>query len=485
MEHVSLVSTAIFLADLLIRVGLSLRVIGRRLPVGISLAWLAIILLLPFAGAFLYLLLGEYRLGRRRARRATELARLCRERFPLMFSGAPVDWSGMDVGSVALARVAQSALGCPPLSGNHLLLLENAEAAFPSLIESIDAAKRICDLEFYIWSVGGRADDVVAAVIRAAGRKVSCRVLVDAIGSAAFLRSSLVADLRRAGVLVQAALPAGALRIAFVRPDLRLHRKIVVIDGEIAFTGSLNLADPRFFKQEAGVGQWVDALVRVQGPAVQALSITFQTDWSLETGTAIKWEPQPKKVGASAANLSATVQVLPTGPDEHVAAIAQVVLTAIYAATQELVLTTPYFIPDESMLSALTSAAGRGVKVLLIVPEKIDSRMVRYASRAHQVDLLEAGVQIAQYAGGLLHTKSITIDGKFSLFGSLNLDPRSLRLDFEITLAVYDGEFTRSLRQLQQTYLDRSKMLDLATCRSRSRLERFAEDAARLVGPLL
>src|SRR5262249_44124893 len=154
----------------------------------------------------------------------------------------------------------------------------------------------------------------------------------------------------------------------------------------------------------------------------------------------------------------------------------QVVLTAVYAASQELVLTTPYFVPDESMLIALKSAAGRGVKVTLIVPAKVDSRFVRYASRAHQADLLAAGVQVAQFQGGLLHTKSIPVDGQFSLFGSLNLDPRSLRLDFEITLAVYDAAFTRALRQLQQAYLDRSTMLDLAACRSRSSLERLAED---------
>jgi cardiolipin synthase len=299
------------------------------------------------------------------------------------------------------------------------------------------------------------------------------------------LRSTFVEDLRRAGVPVQAALPAGALRLLFVRPDLRLHRKIAVLDGSIAYTGSLNLADPRFFKLDAGVGQWVDSLVRVQGPAVDALALTFQMDWALESGQPINWDVKRGESNASPTKGSALVQVLPTGPDARVDAIEQVVLTAIYAATQELVLTTPYFIPDESMLNALISAAGRGIKVVLIVPAKIDSKLVRFASRAYQADLIAAGVQIAQFNGGLLHTKSITVDDQFSLFGSLNLDPRSLRLDFEITLAIYDAEFTRSLRQLQQSYLDRSTMLDLASCRARTGLERFAEDSARLIGPLL
>jgi cardiolipin synthase len=284
---------------------------------------------------------------------------------------------------------------------------------------------------------------------------------------------------------VQAALPAGLLRLFFVRPDLRLHRKIAVFDGTVGYTGSLNLADPLLFKKEAGVGQWVDALVRVQGPAVEVLAATFLEDWALETGEPLEGLRKTVSVPRSAGAGPIPLQVLPSGPAEHVEAIEQVVLTAVYAASRELVLTTPYFVPSESLLTALLSAAARGVQVTLIVPAKVDSRLVHYASRAHQVDLLAAGVQVALFGGGLLHTKSITVDGQYSLFGSLNLDPRSLRLDFEITLAVYDTAFTAALRGLQQSYLDRSVLLDLAACRSRSAAEDFAEDAARLVGPLL
>src|SRR5262249_10110029 len=156
--HAGWVTAAVFLLDLIIRVGLSLRVITRRLPVGVSLAWLAVILLVPFAGALLCVRVGEYRLGRRRTRRAAELARECGERVPRPTADAPIDWGGSGSGSEALARVAESALGCPPLPGNRLELKENADAAFPALIEDIDRAGHSCDLEFYIWSVGGPAD---------------------------------------------------------------------------------------------------------------------------------------------------------------------------------------------------------------------------------------------------------------------------------------------------------------------------------------
>jgi cardiolipin synthase len=477
-------ATAIYLLDLCIRIGLSVRVIKRRLPVGVALAWLSVILILPLAGAVLYLLLGEYRLGRGRRRRAVQLAVDCQKRFPQFYSTSAAGGSVSTAGGESVARVAQALLGAPPLPGNRLELLPNAEAAFPALLADIDRAARTCDLEFYIWSPGGCADDVAKALVRAAARGVSCRVLVDAIGSKAFLRSPWVDDLREAGVQVQAALTAGLVRLAVARPDLRLHRKIAVIDGTIGYTGSLNLADPKLFKQDAGVGRWVDALARVQGPAVGALALTFLQEWALETGTPPDWERLPAEAARDSVG-PAPVQVLPTGPDARVDSIAYVLLSAAFAARQELVLTTPYFVPGEAMLAALISAAARGAQVTLIVPSRVDSRLVGYASRAFQADLIGAGVRVALYQGGLLHTKSITVDGRFCLFGSVNLDPRSLRLDFEITLAVYDEDFTRAVRQLQQTYVEQSVMLDLAGCASRSALERFREEVARLFGPVL
>jgi cardiolipin synthase len=504
MDPIHWIADAIFLADWIIRSGLSVRVILRRLPVGVSLAWLMVILVLPFVGAVLYLTLVEYHLGRRRARRAAAYREACRaeqgdwalqERGPFLSfgqtrsNGKPqadaFDLTTLGAEGAALARLAQSALGAPVLPGNRLQLLGNAAAAFPALIADIDQARSTCALEFYIWSPGGQADELAAALARAAKRGVPCRVLVDAIGSKVFLRSDLARDLRQAGVQVAAALPPGLLRLFLVRPDLRLHRKIAIIDGDVGYTGSLNLADPRLFKQDAGVGQWVDALARVQGPAVDALADTFREDWALETGETLK--PLRPDQGARPEGTAgkAAVQVLLTGPDARVEAIEQVVLMAIYGARREVVLTTPYFVPSESLLYALLSAAARGVEVTLIVPAKVDSRLVQYASRAFQTDLLAAGVRVALFQGGLLHTKSITVDGQFSLFGSLNLDPRSLRLDFEITLVVYDADFTSGLRRLQQHYLDGSALLDLATCRSRSVRERLAEDTARLVGPLL
>jgi cardiolipin synthase len=443
------------------------------------------ILPFPFVGAVCYLFVGEYRFGRGRERKIQEVAGVFFPWRTELEAASKQDPDSLGVEAAEIARVAQSVLAASPLGGNQLQLLEDANASFPPLLADIDGATRSVHLEFYIWSPGGKADEVGESLMRAARRGVVCRVLVDALGSATFLRSPQAVALREAGVEVAAALPASLLRSLQSRPDLRMHRKIVVIDGVVGYTGSLNLADPLLFKKKAGVGQWVDAFVRIQGPAVAALGVTFLADWAVTVAA----DPQKLRAGQALATTpgpgQAVVQVLSSGPALHIHAIEQIVLMAIYEARHELVLTTPYFLPSESTLIALTSAAARGVKVSLIVPARVDSRLVHYASRSYQSDLLEAGVQVHLYQGGLLHTKSITVDGRISLFGSLNLDPRSMRLNFEITVVVYDRDFATQLRQLQQKYLDRSVPLSLSECQARPVFERLLENTTRLMGPIL
>lgn len=485
MEHWNWTAMAVLAADYLTRAGLSVRVIMRRRPVGVSLAWLTLILSFPFVGAGVYLLVGELRLGHRRARFASQVHGPYRDWLESLKGRDGVDWSTLGALGEPLARLTEAAGGIPALPGNDWQLIGDVETVFRMLVADIDGARRTCHLEFYIWVVGGAVDEVAEALLRAAARGVACRVLVDAVGSRAFLRGGQAGRLVEGGVEVQAAMPVSLLRMLFVRFDLRLHRKIVVVDGEAAYTGSLNMVDPRFAPNDPYVGTYVDAMARVRGPAVEALAITFLEDWELDTGEEteqLKVEgdahPQPPRG-------SAVVQVVPSGPVASEETIQAVLLTAIYGARRELVLTTPYFVPDEPLLLALKSAAKRGVDVTLLVPARVDSTLARLASQPHQGELLEAGVRIAQFEAGLLHTKSVTVDGELSLFGSLNLDPRSLVLNFEITLSVYDRPFTAALRALQQSYIDRSQLMDLPTWNSRPPLRRFAENAARLLSPLL
>ncbi|MFO0900696.1 MAG: cardiolipin synthase [Pirellulales bacterium] len=484
-NHAGWLSVTLLVADYLTRGAFALRVIMRRLPPATSLAWLAVILLFPFVGAGIYLMFGELRLGRRRAERAKRIHPPYERWIADLRRRIRIDWTALPPTARPLSRLAESVAGIPAVAGNALTLLNTPDAIFDALVADIDAAQSSCHLEFYIWAEGGRADEVVAAVERAAQRGVVCRVLLDAVGSKRFLASAQTDRLRSSGVAVQEALPVNLLRMLFVRFDLRLHRKIAVIDGRVAYTGSFNLVDPRFFKRNAGVGRWVDALVRLEGPAVEPLGITFLEDWELDTDEGYAESGSPGDARPQPARGASTVQVIPSGPIVLREGIRQVLLTAIYAAERELVLTTPYFVPDEPLLAALTSAAYRGVEVTLIVPERVDSRLVRMASRSSLHDLVRAGVRVERFREGLLHTKSVSVDGQIGLFGSLNLDPRSLYLNFEITLAVFDEAFAGKLRKLQAAYLENCEPLTQADCEGRPFGARLADNAARLVSPLL
>ena len=472
-------------ANFAVQVALTIRIIMRRRSVGESLSWILVIFVFPGIGLLAYLMLGELRLGNRRGRRFAELFPPIRAWLNEITQRQPVAWVNLGVECEPLARLAQETLGLPAQAGNELELIGQWQDVFQRIIEDIDAAHDTCHLEFYIWHLGGEADRVAEAVVRAQQRGVTCRILVDAMGSRRFLQSKMAGAMRTAGVQIQAALPGGLFRMPFVRFDLRMHRKIVVIDGRVAYTGSLNLVDPRYFKKDAGVGQWIDAMVRVRGPAVESLATTFIADWFVETEATMEQLRDSGGVIPQGHQGECAVQVLPSGPAFRTDAIEDVLLMAVYAARTELVLTTPYFVPSESLRIALTSAARRGVKVILVVPAKVDSLMVRYASQAFKGDLLRAGIRIANFKGGLLHTKSVTIDGEISLFGSLNLDPRSMRLNFEISLAIYNRTFASQLRQLQQDYIDQSELMDLEAWHSRPGHQKFAENCARMFSPLL
>lgn len=307
--------------------------------------------------------------------------------------------------------------------------------------------------------------------------------MADSVGSGAFLQRQ-ARPLRQAGVEVVESLPSHLLNAASRRPDLRNHRKIVAIDGRIAYTGSQNLVDPEHFKVDAGVGQWVDAMVRVVGPAAVTLEHVFTADWNVEADEPHRMEYCPLPPETTPVDGGAAVQVVPSGPGYSSDLIHHVLLELFYSARKELVITTPYFVPDEAMLEALISASYHGVDVRLIVPERNDSWLVARASNAFLDECLHAGVDVRLFRGGLLHTKSITVDSRTCLFGSVNLDMRSLFLNFELSLLVYDGAFSRAVRALQESYSEQSvraaEVWDRRTLGSR-----FLDRTVRLVSPLL
>jgi cardiolipin synthase len=471
---------------LILVLGLFVRVIMRRRPVGVLLAWMAIILSVPVLGSLIYLVVGESRISRKYLKRGLSIQSQYANWKQTLCARANVDWTDVSPQAMALQNQARTVTGFPALQGNRLELLQDADEVFRSLIGAIARSRRSCHLEFYIWYAGGLADELLEAVIAAARRGVVCRLLLDALGSKPFLRSAAVGRLKDAGVELAVALPVGLFTTLVTRADLRNHRKLAVIDGEVAWTGSQNLVDPRFFKQDEGVGQWVDAMFRIEGPVVEALGGLFINDWEVAAGAGLDslevtdvrpvTVPDPGPV---------PVQVIPSGPIPQPLAILQMILGAFYAAQRELIITTPYFVPDESVLNALLSAAHRGVKVILLLPATNDSWLVDLAGKAVFADLLEAGVQIAAFKGGLLHTKSITVDGEFALFGSVNMDMRSLWLNFELSLLIYDREATALIRRMQQGYLDDSDPVSLNEWGQRTFKQRFLENAVHLLAPLL
>ena len=478
MADQTLIGAAGVALHVLVVVAVGLRVIWVHRPAGSAFAWLLLVATLPLVGLVFYLLFGERPIGRKRLRRAHAFYASAPSLAAPLWAQDVANLDALPASHRGLARLARRAAGLPVLSGSTLALYAGAESILRAIIDDVDAARESVDMAFYIWNAGGTADEVATALVRAAARGVRCRVLLDALGSKAFLKSAWPARLRGAGVRLEAALAIGPLGLVFQRADLRLHRKIVVVDERIAYTGSMNLVDPRFFKQEAGVGEWVDAMARIEGPAVAALRAVFLFDWSLQTGEPFVSSNEAAFAARRAVGGKALVQVVQSGPGADLSANLRILVDAVATACRTVVLTTPYFVPDPALALALQNAAMRGVEVTIILPAVNDSRLVTYASRAFFDGLLDAGARILKFEGGLLHTKSVTIDDELALFGTVNLDMRSLHLNFELMLAVYDRGFNASLRTLQQGYERSSRQLDAAAWRERPARERLLEGAA-------
>ena len=480
--HPEVVAYLVFIVDLAIRIGLSVRILMRGNSVAVTYAWMTIVLAVPYLGALLYLLIGENRLGELRIGRARDVIEQSRSWRSCLCDQASRVAVDIPASYQPLDLQARTIIGYPSLPGNRLTLLHDYQTIFRELIEDIRTAQTSCSLEFYIWEAGGLADELLQAVIDAHERGVKFKVLLDGVGSKNFLRGKPARRLREAGIKVTEALHVNPVKMLFQRADIRNHRKIAVIDNRIAYTGSQNLVDPRYFKQEAGVGEWVDLMIRVEGPAVSVLDNVIAMDWSVEAREADSFPDSSISMRAVG---DTPVQVVPSGPVFRQGALHELIMSVIYQARHELIITTPYFAPDEPLSEALVAAANRGVDITLVIPARVDSLMVRYATPALLDNLVAAGIRVAQFDQGLLHTKSITVDSEFCIVGSVNLDMRSLWLNFEISLFVYDKEFTRQVRELQMDYISQSSFLDSKQFRQRSFLQRLAANIMRLFAPVL
>lgn len=435
-------------------------------------------------GILAYALLGETRIGR--PRRARHLA--ARARLP---SGAQLaHWSETDTLSnlrdrdADLFQVGFSIGGFAPVGGNSARLMADAEDTITSLIADIDAAHDHVHLLTYIWLPDDSGTRVAEALMRAAQRGVTCRAMADDFGSRAIIRHPIWIKMRDAGVRLARGLPIGKifLRALIGRIDLRYHRKIVVIDNHITYVGSQNCADAAF-QPKAKYAPWVDAEMRITGPVARQNQVVFAGDWLAET-------PEDDLDPLLLAPLLTPdhgfpAQVIAQGPLDRPSAMPEMFASVIYAARHELVLTTPYYVPIDSLQSAIKAAANRGVEVTLILPARNDNFAVAAASRSYYADLIGAGVKIYEYNAGLLHAKSITMDGEITLIGSANMDCRSFALNFENNILLADVGVTGAMRSRQMEYLSDSTRITAIDVAGWSWLRQAWNNAAGIFGPLL
>lgn len=463
--------------------GVTIRVVLKRRAVSVSLAWLMVIYIIPVVGVACYFLFGELNLGRKRAERAKEMLSPFAQWFAKLNDCHAHSPESFGRHIYRIDELCNNRLGLPALSGNSLSLQSSPEQILHSVIDDIENAQSSIRMVFYIWHPGGLADSVASALIRAAKRGVNVKLLLDSAGSPRFFRSEWLKMMNNAGIEVVQALEVSPWRIFLRRLDLRQHRKIIVIDEKIAYTGSMNMVDPAYFKQDSGVGQWIDIMVRITGPTVNVLSAIHCWDWEVETGS--RRFPQLPECHINPNEPQHPIQVVPSGPGMPDHLISQVLTLAINQANHSVRITTPYFVPSSDLLETLKMTAQRGIKVELIIPHKNDSIMVQWASRAFYSELLSAGVEIYEFYGGLLHTKSVVIDEQFCLVGTVNMDMRSLWLNFELTLAIDDEAFTKEMLWLQQSYINQSHQVDIEQWQKRTLYSRFLERVFYLFNPLL
>lgn len=474
----------ILFLSFLIHAGFIARVLLRphRDPAS-RMAWILVIVLLPYVGILAYILLGETNIGRKRIARMRKVMEALPGVQQIPGYDDPAATPELHDRHKGLFEVGKSISGFNPVGGNQAQLMADSNASIDAMVADIDAATDHVHLIFYIWMPDNNGHKMVEALKRAVFRGVTCRAMVDDLGSRLLIKSDLWSDMEAAGVRLGRALPIGnpLRRMLDGRIDLRNHRKILVIDNAITYCGSQNCADPEFLTK-AKYAPWVDAVMRFTGPIVRQNQQIFSGDWmayvSEDITEVLKQPMAPPDPGFPA-------QVVATGPTARYSAASEMFETLMYSARETLFITTPYYVPIGSMQAGLCAAANRGVDTTIIFPARNDDFAVGATSRSYYEDLLAAGVKIFEYQGGLLHTKSVTIDGEVTLIGSANMDRRSFELNYENNILLCDPDATAEMRGRQEQYLADSRPVRAEEVAAWPWYQRLWNNALAIVGPIL
>ena len=451
-------------------------VLQRRSPAA-TIAWLLVLTVFPIVGWLVYRLIGPQRLERRKLRRRATRKLIAEATGTL----SEIEHAAPMRHREQLARVAISAGEAPPLRATAVELYTEGQATYQAIATAIAAARHHVHLEYYIWEndqIGRRLRDQLAARANAG---IQIRVLVDGTGAYG-VRGGFFQPLIAAGGEVAWFNPVSLLGIRRRRADFRSHRKIVVCDGRVGFTGGMNVADDQT-QEFTGGKAWRDTHLRFEGSAVRALQRVFVEDWLYATGKELPsreaYFPVPKTDGGE------VVQIVASGPDLDAFPIHKVFFAAINQAATRVWLTTPYFVPDDAILSALVCAAMRGVDVRVIAPARGDSRLVDLAARSYFPELLAAGARVFEYVPRFIHAKTFVIDDDVAIVATANLDNRSFRLDFELAAVVYGPPINRQLETAFQADLAHCRELHHGRLAHQGFWTRLGQSGARLLSPLL
>jgi cardiolipin synthase len=474
---------AVIVLDVVIRV-LAVVVVPKNRRPATATAWLLAIFFIPYAGLIAFLLFGSTKLPRRRRRKQQQINRYVMNATEgIRLATEKPDWPPWFASLAALNR----RLGAMPLlDGNTARLFGDYDRSIQEMTAAVRSAKSFVHVEFYILSLDATTAPFFDAMEEALGRGVTVRVLLDHIASLRVrgYRRTL-RRLKAMGADWHLLLPVQPYRGRYQRPDLRNHRKVLVIDGRIAFMGSQNMIDrtyDRWTNRRRGL-RWKDLMVRLEGPIVAELNTIFISDWFGETDVLLEREARQSVAPVGDEDLDC--QVVPSGPGFERENNLRLFNGLIYAAQKRIVLVSPYFVPDDSMLYAVTTAAQRGVQVELFVSEIGDQAVVFHAQRSYYESLLQAGVVIWLYRKPtILHAKHFTIDDDVAVVGSSNLDMRSFTLNLEVSLMVRGRGFVDDLRQLEEGYRRASRRLTLEEWTARPLRTAVLDNVARLTAAL-
>jgi cardiolipin synthase len=448
--------------------GLGVWIVLQKREPAATLAWLISLAALPYVGFVIYYFFGPQRIRRQRLRRGRARARM----------PALPDGTG-DGEAMELARLAQATTHLPPSSARDVRLLVDGAAKYDALLEAIAGATTCIDVAYYIFEPDRTGTAVRDALVERLRAGVKVRLLLDAVGSAKATRRFFAPFTEAGGELAW----FHPMRLRWRRPwlNLRLHRKIVVIDDRIAFTGGINVTDEQDERRDPEA--YHDLHLRLEGEVVALMKVVFMEDWVYATGQRASL-PAACPPAASGLPGGISTQVLVSGPDSSWESIHRLHVAAIYAAKRRVWLATPYFVPGEAAMMALTSAALGGLDVRLLVPKLADSRLVTFATRSSFDELLDAGVKVYEYGPRLLHTKALLVDEDTAIIGSANFDHRSFRLNFEVSLLFRDAGVASELERILEDDLRHAPRVRADRRRSFWR-SRLPEALARLLSPLL